>query len=466
MRQFSNKLFVLEQQTAFIAAENRIRSFRRSAFAKYAPAWRMSMKTLIKGGRVIDPASGKDGLYDILIADDKISDVAENITADADKVIDAAGCYVMPGLIDLHVHFREPGFEHKETIRTGALAAAKGGFTSVCPMPNTRPVVDNIDTLQYVIDKARDTSKVNILPIAAITAGQEGEFITDIEKLAAAGAAALSEDGKSVMNARVYRQAMRLAAEVGIPIFAHCEDKNLVARGVMNAGARAKQLGLYGIMNVVEDTIVARDILLAKNTGARLHLCHCSTADSVRMVELAKNEGLPVTAEVCPHHFTLTEDDIDGTDANYKMNPPVRTKEDQAALISGLSNDIMDVIATDHAPHHKNEKALSFAEAPFGIVGLETSVALTITELVDKGHITPMQMAEKMSYNPAKILGIDKGTLLPGKIADITVINPAKEYVIDSARFVSMGRNQPFDGRRVKGEVMYTIVSGEVIYKA
>ena len=374
------------------------------------------MKTLIKGGRVIDPASGKDGLYD--------------------------------------------------TIRTGALAAARGGFTSVCPMPNTRPVVDNIDTLQYVIDKAKDMTKVNILPIVAITAGQEGEFLTDIEKLHEAGAVAISEDGKSVMNARVYRQAMRLAAEVGIPVFAHCEDKNLVARGVMNAGIRAKQLGLYGIMNAVEDTIVARDILLAKNTGARLHLCHCSTADSVRMVELAKQEGLPVTAEVCPHHFTLTEDDIDGTDANYKMNPPVRTKADKDALIAGLSKDIMDVIATDHAPHHKNEKNLPFAEAPFGIVGLETSVALTITELVDKGHITPMQMAEKMSYNPAKILGIDKGTLLPGKTADITIINPSKEYVIDSSKFVSMGKNQPFDGRNVKGEVMYTIVSGEVIYEA
>ena len=424
------------------------------------------MKTLIKGGRVIDPASGKDGIYDILIEDDRIADVAGSISAEADKVIDASGYYVMPGLIDLHVHFREPGFEHKETIRTGAMAAAKGGFTSVCPMPNTRPAVDNVDTLQYIIDKAKDVTKVNILPIAAITAGQEGEFLTDIEKLHEAGAVALSEDGKSVMNARVYRQAMRLAAEVGIPIFAHCEDKNLVARGVMNAGARAKQLGLYGIMNAVEDTIVARDILLAKNTGAQLHLCHCSTADSVRMVQLAKEAGLPVTAEVCPHHFTLTEDDVDGTDSNYKMNPPVRTKADRDALIQGLASDIMDVISTDHAPHHKSEKDLPFAEAPFGIVGLETSVALTMTELVHKGHITPMQMAEKMSYNAAKIIGIDKGTLLPGRIADITIIDPDKEYVIDSSTFVSMGKNQPFDGKKVKGEVRYTLVGGEVIYEA
>ena len=422
------------------------------------------MRTLIKNGRVLDPANAKDGIFDILIQDDRIVRVSEHIEDTAEQVIDASGCYVMPGLIDLHVHFREPGFEHKETIRTGALAAAKGGFTSVCPMPNTRPVIDNVDTLKFEMDKAKDVTKVNILPIAAITAGQEGEFLTDIEKLHEAGAVAISEDGKSVMNARVYRQAMRLAAEVGIPVFAHCEDKNLVARGVMNAGTKAKQLGLYGIMNAAEDTIVARDIVLAKNTGAQLHLCHCSTKDSVKMVELAKAEGLRVTAEVCPHHFTLTEDDIDGHDSNYKMNPPLRSKEDAEALKLGLKNNIMDVISTDHAPHHKSEKEAGFAEAPFGITGLETSVCLTITELVDKGYLTPLQMAEKMSYNPAKVLGIDKGTLGEGKIADITIINPDAEYVIDSTTFVSMGKNTPFDGRKVKGEVEYTIVAGEVIY--
>lgn len=423
------------------------------------------MKILIKNGRVIDPASGKDDIFDVLVEGDKIVDVAKNIDADVERVIDASNMFVVPGLIDLHVHFREPGFEHKETIRTGALAAAKGGFTSVCAMPNTRPAVDNLETLQYVIEKAKDVSKINVLPIAAITVGQEGQFLTDIEKLYANGAVAISEDGKSVMDTRTYRQAMRLAAEIGMPVFAHCEDKNLVARGVMNAGTRAKQLGLYGIMNAVEDVIVARDILLAKNTGVKLHLCHCSTEDSVKMVQLAKEEGLPVTAEICPHHFTLTEDDIDGTDSNYKMNPPVRTKKDREALIAGLSNNIMDVISTDHAPHHEKEKQLPFAEAPFGIVGLETSVALTMTELVHKGHLTPMQMVEKMSYNPAKILGIDKGTLLPGKIADITIIDPHKEYVIDSSTFVSMGKNQPFDGRKVKGEVKYTICNGEVVFE-
>ena len=424
------------------------------------------MKMLIKNGRVIDPASNTDEVKDILVCDGMIEKVEKDISEEAESIIDAKGCLVMPGLIDLHVHFREPGFEHKETIRTGARAAARGGFTTVCSMPNTKPVVDSVEMVEYIKNKAEEVTDINILPVAAITAGQDGEYITDFESLKEAGAVAVSEDGKSVMNARVYRQAMRLAAEVGIPIFAHCEDKNLVARGVMNAGARAKQLGLYGIMNAVEDTIVARDILLAKNTGAQLHLCHCSTADSVRMVQLAKEAGLPVTAEVCPHHFTLTEDDVDGTDSNYKMNPPVRTKADRDALIQGLASDIMDVISTDHAPHHKSEKDLPFAEAPFGIVGLETSVALTMTELVHKGHITPMQMAEKMSYNPAKVLGIDKGTLLPGRIADITIIDPDKEYVIDSSTFVSMGKNQPFDGKKVKGEVRYTLVGGEVIYEA
>jgi len=426
----------------------------------------VQMKTLIKNGRVLDPATKKDGIYDVLIENGIIKEIDKNLVVEADEMIDATDCFVMPGLIDLHVHFREPGFEHKETIRTGARAAAKGGFTTVCAMPNTRPVVDNLDTLKYVIDKAKEVTKVNVLPIAAITAGQEGEFITDIEKLFKNGAIAISEDGKSVMNARVCRQAMRLAAEVGVPVFAHCEDKALAARGVLNAGDKAKELGVYGIMNIVEDTIVARDILIAKNTGAQLHICHCSTEDSVKMVALAKQDGLSVTAEVCPHHFTMSEDDITSDDANFKMNPPLRSRKDVEALRLGLKNDIMDVIATDHAPHHITEKSLSLDEAPFGITGLETAVSLTITALVDTGYITPMQMAEKMSYNPAKIIGLDKGTLLPGKIADITIINPNIEYIIDSSTFVSLGKNTPFNGKKVKGKVMATIVAGEVIYSA
>jgi dihydroorotase len=422
------------------------------------------MRTLIKNGRVLDPASNTDAVKDILVEDGVIKEVSEHMQVEADNVIEAEGFFVMPGLIDLHVHFREPGFEHKETIRTGARAAARGGFTTVCPMPNTRPSIDSVEMVNYITEKAKDVTDINILPIAAITAGQDGEFLTDFEQLKEAGVVALSEDGKSVMNARVARQAMRLAAEVDLPIFAHCEDKDLAARGVMNAGDKAKENGLYGIMNAVEDIIVARDILLAKNTGARLHLCHCSTTDSVRMVEMAKKEGLPVTAEVTPHHFTLTEDDVTGEDANFKMNPPLRSKEDVKALKQGLKDGIMDAIATDHAPHHKTEKERSFVDAPFGITGLETSVSLTITELVDKGILTPLQMAEKMSYNPAQILRIDKGTLLPGKTADITIIDPQDEYVIESRLFASLGKNTPFEGKKVKGRVRYTMVGGKVVY--
>ena len=424
------------------------------------------MRTIIRGGRVLDPASSTDGIRDILVEDGIIKEVAEHISTDAENVIEAEGLYVMPGLIDLHVHFREPGFEHKETIRTGARAAARGGFTTVCVMPNTKPVVDSVEMVKYVIDKAKEVTDIHVLPIAAITAGQDGEFITDFENLYKNGAVAVSEDGKSVMNARVARQAMRLAAEVGIPVFAHCEDKNLVARGVMNAGNRAKELGLYGIMNAVEDVIVARDILLAKETGVRLHLCHCSTEDSVKLVREAKKEGLPVTAEVCPHHFTMTTGDITEDHGNFKMNPPLRGKSDVEALKAGLKEDIMDVIATDHAPHSEEEKNKSMKEAMFGIVGLETMASLTYTELVDTGVLTPMQMAEKTSYYPAKILGLqDKGAVSEGKIADLVIFDPNREYIIDKNTFFSKGKNTPFDGWKVKGDVRYTLVDGTIVYE-
>ena len=379
------------------------------------------MRMLIKNGRVIDPASNTDDIRDILVEDGVIAEVAKDIDKAADTVIDAKGCMVMPGLVDLHVHFREPGFEHKETIRTGARAAARGGFTTVCPMPNTKPAIDSVEMVEYIKNKSEEVTDINILPIAAMTAGQDGEYITDYERLYEEGAVAVSEDGKSVMNARVARQAMRLAAEVGIPVFAHCEDKDLAARGVMNAGNKARELGFYGIMNSVEDIMVARDLLLAKNTGAKLHICHVSTEDSVRMIAAAKKEGLDVTAEVTPHHLTLTEDDINEDDANYKVNPPLRTNKDKDMLIKGLKDGTIDIIATDHAPHHLTEKDRGFVEAPFGISGLETAVAIIMTDLVKKNVITPLEMADKMSYTPAKIIGIDKGTLLVGKTADITI---------------------------------------------
>ncbi len=422
------------------------------------------MRMLIKNGHVVDPATCTDEVKDILIEDGVILKTGKALSEEADDCIDATGCVVMPGLVDMHSHFREPGFEHKETIRTGARAAARGGYTSVCVMPDTNPVVDSVDMVQYILDKSKEITDINIMPVAAVTAGQDGEYLTDFESLHENGAVAVSEDGRTISNARVARQAMRLAAELDVPVLAHCEDVALEARGVMNAGERAKELGFYGIMNAVEDVIIARDIVLAKNTGARLHICHCSTEDSVRMIKLAKEDGLKVTAEVTPHHFTLTEDDVNGDDANFKIKPPLRSRKDMNTLKEGLQDNIIEVIASDHAPHHMTEKARPFEEAPFGVTSLETAFAVSYTELVDTGVLTLSQMIEKMSYNPSKILGIDKGTLMEGKAADITIADLSDEYVIDSSKFASKGKNTPFNGKKVKGRIRYTISGGKVVY--
>ncbi len=423
------------------------------------------MTTLIKGGRLIDPATQTDKVMDILVKDGVVAERGENLsTQTADEVIDANGYYVMPGLIDLHVHLREPGFEHKETIETGTKAMAKGGFTSVCPMPNTKPATDCVEVVKYIVDKAKEVSPINVFPVGAITIGQAGKEITDIAAMREAGIYAISEDGKSVMDSGIYREAMKEAARLGIPVLAHCEDINLVQGGAMNAGKRAEELGIKGISNAVEDIITARDIMIAKETGARLHLCHCSTKDSVRMIKEAKKEGLKVTGEVCPHHFTLCEEDIKEDDSNYKMNPPVRGREDLEALIEGLHDDTFDAISTDHAPHHADEKAKGMATAPFGIVGSEPAGVVTMTELVHKGVLTPYQMAEKMSYNPARILGIDRGSLEVGRIADITIIDPEREHIIKAEEFVSKGKNTPFEGYKSKGIVVRTIVAGKTVY--
>lgn len=422
------------------------------------------MKLLIKNGTVIDPGDRKITKADVLVTDGVISKVAPGLKDTADETYDAKGCYVMPGFIDLHVHLRDPGLEYKEDIQTGGAAALHGGFTTIVAMPNTKPVADKPDVINYVKNKAEAVTKVHVLQAGAVTKGQKGEELSDIRGMAAAGSPAISEDGKSVMNAQLYREGMKIAAEEGLAVLAHCEDINMVHGGVLNADAKSKELGFAGITNSVEDVIVARDILLAKETGVRLHLCHCSTKDSVRMVELAKEEGLPVTAEVCPHHFCMTSDDITEDDANYKMNPPLRTKEDVEALKKGLADDIMDVIATDHAPHAAREKEQGIQKAPFGIVGLETAAALTYTELVKPGILTPMQMAEKMSYNPAKVLGLEKGTVAEGSHADLTIFDPECEWVIDPAEFLSKGKNTPFGGKKVTGKVKATIVDGEIAY--
>lgn len=423
------------------------------------------MSLLIKNGHVIDPEIKLDMVRDVLIQDDRIVRVDENISDAVDEVIDANGMYVMPGFIDLHVHLRDPGLTYKETLATGGAAAARGGVTTICAMPNTKPVIDTRELVEEVHERAKKESPVHVIQIGAITKEQKGEELADIKGMGEAGCHAISEDGKSVMNASLYRKAMKIAKENGISIFAHCEDITMVEGGVMNADAKAEELGLKGITNAVEDVIVARDILLAKETGVRLHLCHCSTKDSVEMIRLAKEEGLPVTGEVCPHHFTLCTDDIKEDDGNYKMNPPLRSRKDVEALKAGLASDIMDVISTDHAPHSEEEKNQPMEKAPFGIVGLETSAALTYTELVKPGIISMMQMAEKMSYNPAQILGLtEKGSVSEGKIADLVIFDAEKEYRIDTASFASKGKNTPFQGYPVSGEVACTIVDGKVVY--
>lgn len=423
------------------------------------------MKIWIQNGHILDPETGFDGVADVLIENERIAKVGKADGWEADQVINAKGSYVMPGFVDLHVHLRDPGLEYKETLETGGNAAAKGGVTTVCAMPNTKPVTDTREMIEEMNRRQKEECKVHVIQLGAVTKGQQGKELADISGMAWAGCHAISEDGKSVMNASLYRKGMKEAKKAGIAVFAHCEDITMVEGGVMNADSRSEAMGLPGITNSVEDVIVARDILLSKETGVQLHLCHCSTADSVKLTKAAKQAGLSVTAEVCPHHFILTSDDIPEDDGNYKMNPPLRTKADVDALVQGLKDGIMDVISTDHAPHAAEEKNCSMKKAAFGIVGLETSAALTYTELVDKGILTPMQMAEKMSYNPAKILGLaDKGSISEGKVADIVIFNPDVEWTINRDEFVSKGKNTPFHGKKVKGQVQYTLVDGKIVY--
>lgn len=440
------------------------------------------MALLIQGGRVVNPATQMDEIADVLIEDGRVKEIKKDIKPEQSyQIISAEGCLVMPGFIDLHVHFRDPGFTWKEDIFTGMEAAAHGGFTTVLAMPNTKPVADHADVIRFVHNKAKAQKGVSVLQVGAITKGQLGKELADIKEMVEAGIPAISEDGKSVMNAQLYREGMKLAAELGIPVLAHCEDINLVSGGVVNADHKAEELGMKGISNAVEDVIIARDIILAKETGVHLHLCHCSTQDSVKMVKAAKEDGCHISAEVCPHHFTLTSEDIKeakpqieagimisrdiDADTNYKMNPPLRTKEDVQALKEGLRDGIMDVISTDHAPHSFDEKNTSMKSAPFGIVGLETAAALTYTELVLGGYLTPMQMAEKMSKNPAKVIGIDRGDIQPGKVADLVIFDPKETYTVDKNTFASKGRNTPFHGRSVTGRVKCTICDGEVVFQ-
>lgn len=419
---------------------------------------------LIKQGLVIDPKNNIEEVKDILIVDGKIAKLADHIESQDDEVIEANGLWVMPGAIDLHVHLREPGFEHKETIASGCRSAAKGGVTSICAMPNTKPAVDSKEIVEKIYAIAKEQGIVNVLQVGAITKGQDGVELADIRGMKEAGICAISEDGKSVMDSKLLKEAMIIAKELALPVLSHCEDEAL-AGGAMNEGEKARELGLPGIPKEAEDIIASRDIQLASSIGSKIHLCHVSTKGSGEILKFSKEKGIQVSAEICPHHFTLTDKDVDGINTNTKMNPPLRNDEDVKYLKEALRDGIIDTIATDHAPHHEDEKNRAYVDAPNGIIGLETMIPLTITELVNKAYLTKSTMVEKISLNPAKILGIDKGHLSVGAVADITIVDPKEVYTISLEDIASKSKNTPFIGKEVSGRVKYTLVNGQVVYK-
>lgn len=423
------------------------------------------MKLLVKGGKVIDPANGLAGNADILIENGKIAAVGAKLPKDGAEVIDAANKLVLPGLIDMHVHLREPGLEAKETIASGTRAAAMGGFTSVACMPNTKPIVDNQALVEFIKSRAAAEGTVNVFPIGAITKGSEGQELAEIGDMRMAGAAAVSDDGRPVMNAQVMRLAMEYAKMFDIPVISHCEDINLVADGVMHEGYYSTIYGLKGISRLAEEAMVARDIMLAELTGARLHLAHISTAGSVDLVRMAKSRGVQVTAEATPHHVTLTDEAVGGYDTATKVNPPLRGAADVEAIKEGLRDGTIDVIATDHAPHTVEEKDVEYNYAPFGMVGLETAVGLAFKELIGPGLISIEELVKKMSCNPARILGLNKGHLGVGGDADITVIDPGRSEVVDIQKFASKGKNSPFAGWELTGMAVATIVGGKIVMR-
>jgi dihydroorotase len=420
---------------------------------------------LIKGGRVIDPASNFDAVADVLIRHGRIEAVGNNLNSDGAAVFDAAGSVVAPGFIDMHVHLREPGIEHAETIETGARAAAAGGFTTMCPMPNTIPVNDSATVTSYIVQRARQVACVNVYPIGAITKGSLGEELAAVGSMREAGIVAISDDGRPVMNARVMRRAMELARVMDIPVIDHCEDLNLSAGGDMHEGVASVRLGLGGIPSCSEDVMVARDLLLAEQSGAHFHVAHLSTSRSVAMVAFAKSRGLRVSCEVTPHHFAITDEELGSYDSNYKMKPPLRSHTDVEAIVEGIVSGVVDAIATDHAPHAGSEKMQEFERCPFGITGLETAIGLSLAELFHKGRITLNRMVALFTTGPANILKLDRGTLNPGAHADVTVFDVNTEWTFDVQQSCSKSRNSPFHGRRFRGGPVATIVGGEIVWK-
>jgi dihydroorotase len=420
---------------------------------------------LIKNGRVIDPATATDMLADILIRDGAIAGVGADLEAAGAEIFDASGLIVAPGFIDMHVHLREPGFEHAETIETGARAAAAGGFTSICCMPNTLPVNDNATVTSYIIERARKFAVTNVFPIGAITKNSAGEELSAIGSMKAAGVVAISDDGRPVMNARVMRRAMEFARSFDLPVVDHCEDLNLSAGGDMHEGYESVRLGLRGIPASSEDVMVARDILLAELTGARFHVAHISTRNAMAMVAYAKQQGLPVTCEATPHHFALTDAQMVPYDSNFKMKPPLRTACDAGAVVDGIVAGAVDAIATDHAPHPGSEKMQEFEKCPFGIIGLETALGLALEHLVHTGKIPLARLVALLTTGPARVLHLDRGTLAVGAPADVTIFSTDLQWTYDVNQSLSKSRNSPFDGHRFRGGPVATVVDGAMVWR-
>jgi dihydroorotase len=420
---------------------------------------------LIKNGRVIDPASATDMLADILIREGVIAAVGAGLEAAGAEIFDASGLIVAPGFIDMHVHLREPGIEHAETIETGARAAAAGGFTSICSMPNTLPVNDNATVTSYIVERARKFAVTNVFPIGAITKNSAGEELSAIGSMKAAGVVAISDDGRPVMNARVMRRAMEFARSFGLPVIDHCEDLNLSADGDMHEGYESVRLGLRGIPACSEDVMVARDILLAQVTGARFHVAHISTRNAMAMVAHAKQHGLPVTCEATPHHFALTDAQMVPYDSNFKMKPPLRTACHAGAVVDGIVSGAVDAIATDHAPHPGSEKMQEFEKCPFGIIGLETALGLALEHLVHTGKIPLARLVALFTTGPARVLHLDRGTLAVGAPADVTIFSTDLQWTYDVNQSFSKSRNSPFDGHTFRGGPVATIVDGAMVWR-
>ena len=423
------------------------------------------MKLLIQQGRLVDPVSGIGGVMDVLVEDGKIAVLGSDIRDPEAEVLDARGLTICAGLVDMHVHLRDPGQEYKETIETGTRAAARGGFTSVACMPNTRPAIDCAEQISYVKRKAEEACGVNVWPIGAVSRGEKGEALTDFEELKQAGAVALSDDGMPVQNANLMRDALILAHRQDLTVLSHCEDADMVKNYAVNEGRVSRQLRLPGRPAIAEEIMVARDAMLAEETGAAVHICHISTAKAVAIVRRYKKKGVHITCETCPQYFSLTEDEVLEQGAMARVNPPLRTRADVEAIIEGLKDGTIDAIATDHAPHSAEEKVRLLEEAPSGMVGLETALGVTLTYLYHTKHMPLSDILRKMTLNPACILRINKGRLAIGGDADMVIFDPDEEWTVDPEQFASKGRNTPFGGHKLKGKVKYTIVGGKIVYQ-